>query len=379
MKTYLLVWALVASIFCSAGISKAEDNQALGSPAVVDGKQQDVSSGVSVEESAGQTDVIGITEEPPTAGIDVDKTHSPVPVDDLDLLDDLDGLDDLDREIYGLDGLDQETSIPSASEREDDLDKIDALIERPATLSEDTLAGSSENSGDVLLDPSDAEQMRKLQIDISVHPADVIMFHNGETVEGVIRKTGDEFVAIENETGLHTYSISDIEFIDEITEKERFYLLDKIQALQVYHKKAVEKQLEATKRQLEKEQRAAEEKTVTIDRITGKDESDLYNLTHVRLGEIVKEFSQFSPDYWRYYHRKNDAQKAILQLNRLRRYAHANIVELIDQYLRAFETKIKELNEPEGSRLTESYKDSYKKFFSLAEQRRNVLKGADFN
>ena len=199
-----------------------------------------------------------------------------------DTIDDLDDLDDLDDEIYGLDDLDENLD-ESVVTPTDDLDELDLPGENPnndamQATSDDDIDDTDNVASDSLLDPSDAEQMRQLQIDISIHPADVIMLRNGETVEGVIQKQTDSFVLIENETGIHSYPLSEIEFIDEISEKERFYLFDKIQALQTFNKRDMEKKLAEKKEELVHKEQIAEAKTESINRITGKDDSGLYNL-----------------------------------------------------------------------------------------------------
>ncbi len=350
MKINLVVLGVLVSSMCATGILTAQQEL----------QDEGSVSEVQVEMSADLTDPSGDT----------------VPADAVE---DLDDLDDMDDEISDLDDLDDELDAPVVSPT-DDLDELDLPGENP---NKDAMQGESDDTesaeSEDLLDPADAEQMRQLQIDISIHPADVIMLRNGETVEGVIQKKTEDFVLIENETGLQSYPLSEIEFTDEISEKERFYLFEKIQALQAFNKRTMEKKLAKKKQELLAKKEQAEAKTESLNRLTGKDDSGLYNLTHARLEEILKDFSQFPPDYWRYYQRKHDAQKAILQLRRLSRYAHEEIVALIGQYIKAFETKIKELNEPEGSRLISSYKDNYKRTFSTAEQRRNVLKGTGFH
>ena len=264
----------------------------------------------------------------------------------------------------------------------DDLDDVSSIDEGPDIEDEIKKEVSSKeiySISESLLDPSDIEQMQKLQIEVSVKPADVILLKNGESIEGVIRDKTQNIISIETEYGLRVFSKDDIDFLDEISEKERFYLLDKIEALQVFHKKVNEKKLEEKKKELEQQKEKAQQQTESLEKLTNQDATNLFSLTNLRLEEIIKEFSQFPPDYWRYYHRKGDAQKAVLRLRRLERFAHPEILETIKLYLQAFDNKIKELGTSEESLSRETYKDNYKKFFRNAEKRRMVLKDTQFN
>ncbi|MCD6460723.1 hypothetical protein J7L67_08670 [bacterium] len=285
------------------------------------------------------------------------------------------------QQIYG----EEDKSISflkKESKGTDDLDDAGDISEGPDIDDEITtqaVAQDNEFISEILLDPADVEQMEKLQIEVSIKPADVILLKNSESVEGVIRDKTQNIVSIETEYGLRVYSRDDIDFIDEISEKEKFYLLDKIEALQMFHKKVKEKKVEEKKKELISQEKIAKRKTEDIEKLTGQDTTNLFSLTNVRLEEIIKEFSQFPPDYWRYYHRKGDAQKAVLRLRRLERFAHPQIVETIKLYLRAFDNKIKELDRPDDSLSRETYRENYKKFFRNAEKRRIVLKDTKFN
>ena len=272
------------------------------------------------------------------------------------------------KEVGSEDDLDDSAYIDEGPDIEDEIKK--------EILSEDQ---DNDSTLDLLLDPSDIEQMKKLQVEISIKPADVILLKDGESIEGVIRDKTTNIISIETEYGLKVYNKEDIDFIDEISEQEKFYLLDKIEALQVFHKKSKERKLKEEKKELQAQEEKAQQATQTLEKLTDQETTNLFSLTNLRLEEIIKEFSQFPPDYWRYYHRKGDAQKAVLRLRRLERFAHPQILETIKLYLQAFDNKIKQLDSPDDSLSRETYKDNYRKFFRNAEKRRMVLKDTEFN
>ncbi|MEW6534140.1 MAG: hypothetical protein AB1454_00795 [Candidatus Auribacterota bacterium] len=206
----------------------------------------------------------------------------------------------------------------------------------------------------------------KLQLEVAVAPADIILLANGESVEGVIRTSTDEIVSIETETGLSVYRLEEIDYIDEMDEKSRFYLLHKLEELHEINRKLVRIKLEREKQKLEQ----AQQKQEYVDIVVGMESGDLFALSTERLEKIIKEFAQFSPEYWRYYHRRPDAMKALLQLKRLKRYAHPEVGSIIDLYIRAFEAKVQELREGEESLVRSQYKNSYEQNFRQAERRR---------
>lgn len=214
------------------------------------------------------------------------------------------------------------------------------------------------------------EEAKRIQTEIAVGLADVILLKNGESLEGVIREHTDSIVSIETEYGLKVLNVKDIEFIDQIPEKDRFSLLEKLERLQQYHRQSVSKELSKEQAQLSKEVQIADNQKEILEAATGTKATDLFSLTQERLDEIIKEFSQFPPNFWRYYHRKGDATKAILRLNRLMRYAHPDLKETIDLYITAFNYKIKELDTRTGSALRNEYEETYKRFFRVAEKRR---------
>jgi len=223
------------------------------------------------------------------------------------------------------------------------------------------------------VDISDREQMSRLQTQISIEPADIILLCNGESYEGVIREKTKDIISLETEYGLKIFNLKDVEFIDEISERRRFDLLQKLEVLQRYHQKKDMKVLKQEKKDLQKQEQIAQLKKNMLEGATGKKDTDLFTLSKTRLEEIIKEFAQFSPDYWRYYHRKSDAVKITLELNRLKKYAHPAYKDTIDLYLKAFEYKKKEMDESQGSALVRQYRDKYKVYFRNAEQKRITI------
>ncbi len=226
--------------------------------------------------------------------------------------------------------------------------------------------------------PTPAPEDRKslihtLQTQIAVQQADILMLKNGDTIEGVIRETTDDIVSIETQYGLKIFERDKIEFVEQISEKDRFDLLEKLEKLHRLLSDEEKQNLEHQKQKLVIEQEKAKKSKQSLDELTGGNESDLFSLTNRRLEEIVKEFSQFPPNYWRYYHRKSDALKTILRLKRLRRYAHPSHRITINLYIKAFDYKIKEKGESRGSLLLRQYADKYESFFRSAEKRRSAL------
>ncbi|GEM_PF-2077721 len=223
------------------------------------------------------------------------------------------------------------------------------------------------------VDIYDEKQMKHLQTEISIQPADIVLLRNGESYEGVIREKTRDIVSLETEYGLKVFTLKDVEFIDEISEKRRFDLLHKLEVLQKYHRMKEIRKINQQKEELRQQQKIADIKKSMIEGATGAKTTDLFALSKTRLEEIIKEFAQFPPDYWRYYHRKNDAVKAELELKRLKRYSHPAFKGVIDGYLKAFEYKKKEMDESSGSLLIRQYKDKYKDYFRSAEQKRLTI------
>lgn len=217
------------------------------------------------------------------------------------------------------------------------------------------------------------QEIQQLKITIGVNPADILLLKNGDTVEGVIRNQTNDIVSIETINGLEVYTHDEIEFIEEISEEERFSLLHKMERLHKLLEQKVSQSLVQERQQLIRQEEKAKEEQQQLSRALGENGKDLFSLTQSRLEEIVKEFAQFPPDYWRYYHRKRDAVKTVLELNRLRRYAHPQFNDIIELYIKAFEYKQEEWDESEGSVLRRQYQDSYKNFFRQAERRRITL------
>ncbi len=265
-------------------------------------------------------------------------------------LDDLDGLDDLDE-------LENETVY--------DLELAELENEQAVNRKE----GSEPQPLPAQPDISD-EQARQIQLEVAVGHADIIFLKNNESLEGVIRDRTDSIISIETQYGLKVCNRRDVEFIDEITEQERFVLLEKLEKLQRYHQRSAKEHLEQEKEKLNRQQIQAQEQSQLLDHLTGGAPSDLFDLTNQRLDEILKEFSQFPPDYWRYYHRKGDVMKTTVRLKRLRRYSHPSLIDTIDLYIVAFGYKMEELDERDGSSLKKQYRDSYEKKFRTAEKRR---------
>ncbi len=322
---------------------------------------------LQVEVSVQQADILLLTDGDSVEGVITNKTEDLVDIEtvfglktyDLLDIDFIEEIDNREREklLWKLKILTEYNHKLEKQKRES---KISSSIEKKKKPSEDT--------GDLI---------RSLKLAIAVQQADILMFNNGDTIEGVIRETTDEIISIETQYGLKIFDRKEIEFVEQISEKDRFDLLEKLERLQRLLSDEGKQNLEQQKQQLAISQKKAKESKQSLDNLTGGVETDLFSLTIRRLEEIVKEFSQFPPDYWRYYHRKSDALKTIFRLKRLRRYAHPRHVITINLYIKAFDCKIKEKGESGRSFLLRQYRDKYKSFFRSAEKRRSLLLNTD--
>lgn len=324
---------------------------------------------LQVEVSVQQADILLLTNGDSVEGVITNKS------DDLVDIETVFGL-----KTYDLLDIDFIEEIDDA-EREKLLWKLRILTKYNRKLEKQRKESKVSSETEKKKQPSEPEDknelIRRLQLEISVQQADILMFKNGDTIEGVIRETTDEIISIETQYGLKIFDRKEIEFVEQISEKDRFDLLEKLERLHRLLSSEEKQNLEQQKHQLALEQKKAKESKQSLDDLTGGVESDLFSLTSRRLEEIVKEFSQFPPDYWRYYHRKSDALKTIFRLKRLRRYAHPRHVITINLYIKAFDCKIKEKGESGRSLLLRQYRDKYKSFFRSAEKRRSVLLNTD--
>ena len=324
---------------------------------------------LQVEVSVQQADILLLTDGDSVEGVITNKTEDLVDIETVFGLKTYDLLDiDFIEEI-------------NDAEREKLLWKLKILTEYNRKLEKQKKESKISSDTEKKKQPSESEDIneliRNLKLAISVQQADILMFNNGDTIEGVIRETTDEIISIETQYGLKIFDRKEIEFVEQISEKDRFDLLEKLERLQRLLSNEEKQNLEQQKHQLVLDQKKAEESKQSLDNLTGGVETDLFSLTGRRLEEIVKEFSQFPPNYWRYYHRKSDALKTIFRLKRLRRYAHPRHVITINLYIKAFDCKIKEKGESRGSFLLRQYRDKYKSFFRSAEKRRSVLLNTD--
>jgi len=324
---------------------------------------------LQVEVSVQQADILLLTNGDSVEGVITNKSDELVDIETV-----------FGAKTYDLLDIDFVEEISDA-EREKLLWKLKILTEYNRKLEKERKELKVSSDTEKKTQPSEPEDknklIRRLQLDISVQQADILMLNNGDTIEGVIRETTDEIVSIETQYGLKIFDRKEIEFVEQISEKDRFELLAKLEQLQQLLSSEEKQNLKEQKERLTQQQKKAKESKQSLNDLTGGVESDLFSLTSRRLEEIVKEFSQFPPDYWRYYHRKSDALKTILRLKRLRRYAHPRHVITVNLYLKAFDCKIKEKGESRGSLLVRQYRDKYKSFFRSAEKRRSILFNPD--
>ncbi|MCP5462101.1 MAG: hypothetical protein H7A34_02815 [bacterium] len=282
---------------------------------------------------------------------------------DIDIEDEIDFIEDLDSEEST--GISDETSTDNNSTLDDmTFDDLIGIGKDNDTLP--TVSHPSEPAPEIL----DESEIRRLELALSTGPADVLLLISGDTEEGVIREKTGEIITLETQFGMEIFNREDIEFIEEISEEERFETLHIIEKLQRYHQQQELIRWHKQKLALSKQELKATRKQHQLDIITDQHNPDLFSLTGNRLEEIIKDFSQFPPDYWRYYHRKSDVFKTLLQLKRLKRYAHGDFEPIIRLYIDAFEYKKKELSQEQGSSLSRQYGETYKDRFRMAEKRR---------
>lgn len=285
--------------------------------------------------------------------------------DDLDM--------DIEDEIDFIEDLDSEESTGTSDEMSSDENTIldDMTFDELIGIGKDndSLPNTSRPSSPAP-EIFDESEIRRLELALSTGPADVLLLINGDTEEGVIREKTGEIITLETQFGMEIFNREDIEFVEEISEAERFETLHIIEKLQRYHQQQELIRWNKQKLALSKQELKATRKQHQLDIITDQHNPDLFSLTGKRLEELIKDFSQFPPEYWRYYHRKSDVFKTLLQLKRLKRYAHEDFEPVIGLYIDAFEYKKKELSQEQGSSLSRQYGETYKDRFRMAEKRR---------